>query len=1036
MSKKVSSSATDGAKQVTILDLQLPNDQIKDSGGNVVLSFNGTGDVVKVGAVSPADQNVLTWSLGDNRWVPKAPPAGGAGAFSGSAPRNYVVAGVDVLGNKLSSARIYDSGVGAVSVLGPFDASDATILYSTLNVAATVTLSGSVGITGVTTLSNTLSALSNATFSGGIACYSTVTIKGAVTLSNESVSDQTGVTLSFGGGGVSKIGNVAPADQNVLTWSLGDGKWVPKAPAGGFSGTAPQNYITRGVDAVGNKLSNARIYDSGAGAVSVAGPFNVSDAIILYSTVNVGGLATFSGATVMSSTLGVAGATTLSNTVNIGGSTTISNALSVSNTTALYSAVNVGGALTVSNALGVSNAATLYSTLNVGGQATFSGATLMSSTLGVTGATTLSNTVNIGGGTTISNALSVSNATTLYSTLNVGGQATFSGATVYSSSVGITGVVTLSNTLTALSSATIKGSLTVSNENVSDQTGIVLSFGGGKLTKVGSIAPGGGNVLTWSAGDNAWEPKAIAGIGVFSGNVAQNYVAVGADADGTLLSNTVIYQAAGPLMSVAGGLDISNATILYSTVNVGGVGTFSGAVVMSSTLGVTGATTLSNTVNIGGGTTISNALGVYSNFTLSGIATLYSTLNVGGAGFFSGALTTSNTVQCGSNFWAFSTMNVAGAATFSGTAVFSSTVGIKGVTTLSNTLAVTSNLYATGTFSVGGAATISNSLSVSNAATLYSTVAVGGIATISNALNVYSNMTLSGTATLYSSVNIGGTGTFSGAVVMSSTLGVKGATTISNTTAVTSNLYATGTFSVGGASTFSGAVLMSTTLGVTGITTLSNTLAVTSNLYATGTFSVGGGATFSGTAAFATSTSFSSNIDLATGKNITVGGATPYRSKWFDARNAVPVGPYSAVGPNQVFGPGVTSMAFWGMLFSDNECCEWAWAAPSNWDAGTVVPIIYHYCTTNSASPIWRVKGVCISRGATLNPTWGTAQSVTDTVANSTYLYVVSTGAVTIGGTPAAGGGVFLNVSFSNWAGLTHALIGMRLLYKLTQYTE
>ena len=89
--------------------------------------------------------------------------------------------------------------------------------------------------------------------------------------------------------------------------------------------------------------------------------------------------------------------------------------------------------VSVAGALSVSGATTLSSTLGVTGNATFS-ANAKAASLTITGAATIGSTLGVTGATTLSSTLGVTGSTTLSSTLSVTGSATLNGATyVYNS---------------------------------------------------------------------------------------------------------------------------------------------------------------------------------------------------------------------------------------------------------------------------------------------------------------------------------------------------------------------------------------------------------------------------------------------------------------------------------------------------------------------------------------------------------------------------------------------------------------------------
>ena len=137
--------------------------------------------------------------------------------------------------------------------------------------------------------------------------------------------------------------------------------------------------------------------------------------------VTIHGLVDISDQVILKSTLTVSSATTLKNTLNVSKAATLSSILTVSSATTLKSTLNVSKTATLSSILTVSSATTLKSTLNV------SKSTTLSSILTVSSATTLKSTLN------------VSNATILSSTLTVGGKSNFNNDVSFNSDVDICG---------------------------------------------------------------------------------------------------------------------------------------------------------------------------------------------------------------------------------------------------------------------------------------------------------------------------------------------------------------------------------------------------------------------------------------------------------------------------------------------------------------------------------------------------------------------------------------------------------------------
>lgn len=76
---------------------------------------------------------------------------------------------------------------------------------------------------------------------------------------------------------------------------------------------------------------------------------------------------------------------------------------------------------------------------------------------------------------------------------------------------------------------------------------------------------------------------------------------------------------------------------------------------------------------------------------------------------------------------------------------------------------------------------------------------------------------------------------------------------------------------------------------------------------------------------------------------------------------------------------------------------------PKRWDEGTVT-VQFYWTATTTGNVVWAAQGVALSDDDVLDTAFGTAQTVTDGVTAANDLMISSaTGAITIGGTPAAG---------------------------------
>ncbi|MFN5377865.1 MAG: beta strand repeat-containing protein, partial [Ignavibacteria bacterium] len=481
------------------------------------------------------------------------------------------------------------------------------------------------------------------------------------------------------------------------------------------------------------------------------------------------------GATTLSSTLGVTGATTLSNATikmtNLGSSAASDELLSIdvaSGTIRRGSASTIlnddvwlldGNTLGGTKTLGSNdnqdiafetNATTRLTiekdgkiTQNGANQVTFAGNVDANNGLDIQGADL---TVNDG----TSNVFTVDDAT---------------GNTSISGTLGVTGAATLSSTLGVTGAANLNGNVTLGDGGadvitVNSTSGLVINTGAAAdmtitesaLTRSGSIAinPGTGNNLTTNGGLT----------------VAEN-------------------------ATISGTLGVTGATTLSSTLGV------TGATTLSSTLGVTGAASFDDNVTLGNasadavtinaatvtaanlpttGTTSDNI--VLSNAGALRTATVASIIN-GSAwklGGNTGITNTNNIIgitETNANSLRFYTNNTeqlsitsAGLATFAGNVDANNGVDIKGANLTVNN--GTSNVFVVDV--TNGNTTVSGTLGVTGATTLSSTLDVTG--------NVAVNTSKFTVTASNGNTGIAGTLTVDGAGDFNSTLTADGATNL------------------------------------------------------------------------------------------------------------------------------------------------------------------------------------------------------------------------------------------------------------------
>ena len=86
------------------------------------------------------------------------------------------------------------------------------------------------------------------------------------------------------------------------------------------------------------------------------------------------------------------------------------------------------------------------------------------------------------------------------------------------------------------------------------------------------------------------------------------------------------------------------------------------------------------------------------------------------------------------------------------------------------------------------------------------------------------------------------------------------------------------------------------------------------------------------------------------------------------------------------------------------EYAQFSIAMPKSWNEGTVTAKFYWtHATAVATDVMWGIQGVCVSDNDTIDATFGTGVTVTDTFHNAAEDLAISpeTAAITLGGTPA-----------------------------------
>ena len=89
---------------------------------------------------------------------------------------------------------------------------------------------------------------------------------------------------------------------------------------------------------------------------------------------------------------------------------------------------------------------------------------------------------------------------------------------------------------------------------------------------------------------------------------------------------------------------------------------------------------------------------------------------------------------------------------------------------------------------------------------------------------------------------------------------------------------------------------------------------------------------------------------------------------------------------------------------SSDEYAQFTVRMPDNWDAGTVTFSTQWTAASGSGTVEWALQGISFADSDAMDASWGTKQSVNDTLLTANDLHETSTSsAITLAGTPAAG---------------------------------
>lgn len=195
------------------------------------------------------------------------------------------------------------------------------------------------------------------------------------------------------------------------------------------------------------------------------------------------------------------------------------------------------------------------------------------------------------------------------------------------------------------------------------------------------------------------------------------------------------------------------------------------------------------------------------------------------------------------------------------------------------------------------------------------------------------------------------------------------------------------------------------------------------------------------------STGDDTNIDLkikpkGTGKlKFLENGTDPYRTIVIPAGSMSPTTTAGCASSTTV--EAGTNDVDYKVLDFDTSTVESAWVLfqmPNNWDGGTITFKPVWTAASGSGTVCFGLKGRAYADDDAIDQAYGTEQTSTDTLITAGDVHIgPESSAITLAGTPAGGQLVQLKITRqtgSDTLGVDARLIGIRILYKISQYSD
>lgn len=199
--------------------------------------------------------------------------------------------------------------------------------------------------------------------------------------------------------------------------------------------------------------------------------------------------------------------------------------------------------------------------------------------------------------------------------------------------------------------------------------------------------------------------------------------------------------------------------------------------------------------------------------------------------------------------------------------------------------------------------------------------------------------------------------------------------------------------------------------------------------------------TFTGDKTFSGTLSIPDNTNLPTGGNIQVNSADPYRTIVIPAGSMSPTTTAGCASVATV--EAGTNDVDYKVLDFDTTTVESAFTLfqmPNNWDGGTITFKPVWTAASGSGTVCFGLKGRAYADDDAIDQAYGTEQTSTDTLITAGDVHIgPESSAITLAGTPAGGQLVQLKITRqtgSDTLGVDARLIGIRILYKIAQYSD